>query len=176
MMIWYKKILSEKKTELIQASILSLLSTVLYTIFSFRYGHHFSWEPIEPIDQPSILARALYSAIVYVGPGALIYNLGFYKVLHDIIVKTLGLWRLYKRIKWTLWITLMLFAYWLVGVAVDITNSILSTGYNIGRLVLFISPVVGAFGFSLLAILLTNFLIAYKHSDSLASKSDSLKL
>ena len=73
----------------------------------------------------------------------MLYALGFYQKLHDIVVKEFGAWRLYKDIKKLVWSVLMAFTYWILPKIVHVLNAIVSFVYNILTLALYLSPALG---------------------------------
>ena len=142
---WHTKVLKEHKKEITYSAAFSFVVSLGYLIWSFAQGSVFVWQSISPIEQPSILVRVFYSALAFAVPGYLLYVVGFYKFLHNIIVRGLRDWQLYRGIKAVIWVGLILLMYEVFGVIVSIMNAILSFFYNIFKLVLYISPGIGVF-------------------------------
>lgn len=142
-MKWHEKILKENFKE-IAASVSSLLALGLaYSVSHFLLGREFEWVLIEPIDLPTIPVRIFYSALTFITLGRLLYVVGFYKGLHDVVVKAFDAWDAYKKIKSTVWVLLMLLVYIILPKIVDALNAILSFCYNVIRLIMYWHPVIG---------------------------------
>ena len=142
---WHTKVLKEHKKEITYSTIFSFVISLVYLVWSCAQGSVFVWQSISPIEQPSILVRVFYSALAFAVPGYLLYIAGFYKFLHNVIVRGLRDWQLYRGIKAIIWIGLMFLMYEVFGVIVTIMNAVLSFFYNIFKLVLYISPGIGIF-------------------------------
>ncbi|MFA5997553.1 MAG: hypothetical protein WC791_03645 [Candidatus Paceibacterota bacterium] len=146
-MSWHKNTLLKYKKEITQSAVASFFLALVYAVCSWHLGNTFIWESISPIEQPSIFVRGLYSALAFILPGALLYEIGYYKILHDIIVKGFGLWWLYNLIKAVTWIALMALMYFVFGLAIDVLNTIASISVNSFKFILYISPTLGLFLF-----------------------------
>lgn len=146
-MVWYRKTITDNKKEIISSAIISIIIAFAFSLWYFVTGKGFEWKTINPISQPSLLNRYFYSAFVFVTIGAFLYYVvKLWKILYFIFVKTLGAWGLYKLIKWALWTSLILIAYfYIVPVVVDILNVVISFFYNATILLLYLSPPVGIF-------------------------------
>lgn len=142
-MRWHEKILKEKGKELFSSSASLLAFALALSLWRFAFGKSFEWQNIEPIDLPTIPVRAFYSALTFGTSGALLYFSGFYKKLHDVVVKEFGAWKLYKGIKKVIWLALMGFTYWVLPKIVHVLNAIISFIYNILTLTLYLSPALG---------------------------------
>ncbi|MCR4328477.1 MAG: hypothetical protein NUV53_03075 [Patescibacteria group bacterium] len=68
----------------------------------------------------------------------------FYKVLHDILVKGMGLWGLYNFIKAVVWAFLMYISYqFIVPWLFDALNTSASILYNIVGIIMYALPPLG---------------------------------
>jgi hypothetical protein len=144
-MNWYQKALQKNKKDITYSAAFSFVVSLGYLIWSHFQGSVFIWQSISPIEQPSILVRAFYSALAFAIPGYLLYIAGFYKFLHNAIVRGLRDWQLYRGIKAIIWLGLIFLMYEVFGVIVTIVNAVLSFFYNIFNLILYISPGIGIF-------------------------------
>ncbi len=142
---WNKKALKEHRKEIIYSAASSFVISLGYLIWSHFQGSVFMWQSISPIEQPSILVRVFYSALAFAVPGYLLYVAGFYKFLHNVIVRGLRDRQLYRGIKGVIWMGLIFLMYEVFGVIVSIANVVISFFYNIFNLVLYISPGIGIF-------------------------------
>lgn len=142
---WNKKALKEHRKEIIYSAVSSFVISLGYLIWSHFQGSVFMWQSISPIEQPSILVRVFYSALAFAVPGYLLYVAGFYKFLHNVIVRGLRDRQLYRGIKAVIWLGLIFLMYEVFGVIVSIANAVISFFYNIFNLVLYISPGIGIF-------------------------------
>lgn len=143
-MPWYKRALTEYKQETLTSVVFALTVAIIALAWAYLIGDVFEWKRINPVPDPSIPVRLLYSALVYVTLGRILYLLGFYQVLHAFIVGGLGDWGLYHGLKKILWIGLMAMMYfWIVPFVVDVLNVTISFFYNVLNLILYMLPVVG---------------------------------
>lgn len=146
-MTWYKKVLAENRKEIITSAIVSIVITLAFSVWYFITGKGFEWRAISPISQPSLLHRYFYSAFVFVTIGAFLYHIvKLWKILHFIFVEILGIWKLYKLVKWILWMSLILSTYYyIMPTVVSVLNAVISFFYNITILLLYLTPPVGIF-------------------------------
>ena len=142
---WYKKVLKENQIEIYYSAVFSFVVSLGYLVWSHFQGSVLMWQSISPIEQPSILIRVFYSALAFAVLGYLLYVVGFYKFLHNVIVRGLRDRQLYRGIKGVIWIGLIFLMYEVFGVIVSIANAVISLFYNIFNLVLYISPGIGIF-------------------------------
>jgi len=142
-MTWYKKALVEHKKEIVNSAIFALIFALSLLLWNLGLGKSFVWRKIEPISAPNFFDRAFYSALVYVTVGALLYAVKFYKLLHYLIVRKMRDWKLYKQTKSLIWLVLILGMYGIFTKIVDLLNSIISFGYNVFGLLLYIAPPLG---------------------------------
>lgn len=113
-------------------------------LWHFVLGIKFELQSISPLSEPSIFVRAFYSAFTFCTLGLLLYEIGFYKMLHDIVVKTFGMWKFYNFVKAVLWLFLMYISYaYLVPWLFNVLNLSMSILFNIANLVLYVLPPVG---------------------------------
>lgn len=157
-MSWHKNTLLKYKKEITQSAALSFVLTLVFAIYSWHLGNTFAWESISPIEQPSILVRAVYSALTFATLGAIIYALGFYKILYAPYRGVKGGHKEYKKDKKAIWGILILLMYFvIIPVVVNVLNAIASFFYNIFKYILYLSPAVGIF-------LILTILISYIYS------------
>ncbi len=146
-MSWNKKALLKYKNELIQSTIISLLLTLVFSIWYILSGKRFEWQEINPISQPGILDRYFYSAFVFITIGAFLYYIvKLWKGLHFIFVKVSGSWELYKVVKWLVWTFLILITYfYIIPVIIGMLNAIISFFYNIFIWIMYVLPIPALF-------------------------------
>lgn len=145
-MFWHKNTLQKYKKEITQSAVASFIFALLYAVYLWHLGGTFIWEPISPIDQPSIFERPFYSALVFLGPGALIYSSGFYKILYAPFRGVRGGYKDYKKAKNDIWNLLILVMYlYVIPFMVSVLNTIASFFYNSFKFILFVSPFLGIF-------------------------------
>lgn len=139
-MTWYKQTLKKYGKEILLGAMFSVLCSLAFLIWIFVFDRTFTWINIEPIEQPSIFVRILYSALTFVTLGAFLYMIGFYKILYQFI----GDWGLFKEAKRIIWLLLMGFMFFIVvPVVVDLLNGIISILYNLLGLIVFSFPPIG---------------------------------
>lgn len=139
-MNWYQKTLKKYGKEILTGAIFSIICALAFLLWIYGMGKTFTWTEINPIEQPSLFVRLLYSALTFVTLGRLLYVIGFYKALYQI----LGDWRSFKEAKAIIWVLLMGAMFFvIVPTVVDILNGILSIGYNLPALILYAFPPVG---------------------------------
>lgn len=156
-MSWHKNTLLIYKKEITQSAVTSFVLALAFLVYTWHLGNTFVWHSISPIEQPKIFIRVFYSALAFVIPGALLYEIGYYKILHDIIVKGFGLWGLYNLVKAVTWGALMALMYFAFGLTINILNTIASFFYNLFNFILYLSPTLGVF-------LILTILISYTYS------------
>jgi hypothetical protein len=143
-MTWYRKILLERKEEILTAVSLAILLAFAIAGWYFLTGRTFEWYSISPVEAPSLLPRLFYSALVYVSLGAILYSLGFYKFLYSLYRGTRGGYRAYKEMKGLIWLLLILGMYFIiVPLVVDILNNVISFLYNLLVLLIYLLPSIG---------------------------------
>ncbi|MBU3978778.1 hypothetical protein KJ980_02935 [Patescibacteria group bacterium] len=143
-MLWYKKVLLKQKKEIVSSAIFTIIFALALLLWHFYLGKNFIWQKIEPISTPGFFERAVYSALVFITLGALLYWIKFYRFLHYLIVRKLGDWRLYRDTKNLIWGSLILIMYiWIVPFVVDLLNSSLSFIFNIYGIILYMLPPLG---------------------------------
>lgn len=139
-MTWYQKTLKKYGKEILTGAAFSIVCAFAFLLWIYGVGKTFTWTEISPIEQPSIFVRLLYSALTFVTLGRLLYVIGFYKALYQI----LGDWQSFKEAKAIIWVLLMGAMFFvIVPTVVDILNGILSIGYNLLALTLYAFPPVG---------------------------------
>ena len=141
---WYKKVLTEKRNEVFLAITLTATFSLAMLLWHYAMGQSFHWEATEPIEQPGLLPRLFYSALVFAGPGRWLFDAGFYKALYSLFKGTRGGYRAFTRAKADIW-HLMILATCFVVIpwAVNILNTLLSFTYNIVSLILYLVPPLG---------------------------------
>ena len=139
-MSWYRKVLKENKKEIASSAAFAVVFALAILLWHFALGKSFQWETISPIEAPSLLSRALYSALVFITFGAFLYWVKFYQVLYHIVSDR----QLYRGIKGLIWGSLILVMYfWVVPTVVELLNAIISFFYNIFNLTLYLFPPLG---------------------------------
>lgn len=141
---WYKRILTEKKKEIIASTTFALVFALSVALWHYFTGKVFEWQSISPVEEPDLLPRLFYSALVFVTLGAGLYAMGFYKFLYSLYRGSRGGYRAYKEMKGAIWVVLILSMYFvIIPVVVDILNAVISFSYNISVLVLYLFPPFG---------------------------------
>lgn len=141
---WQKITLKKHLKEILSSGTTYAILILVFLLWRFVLGIHFEWQQIEPFEQPSIFVRAFYSAFTFFTLGLLLYVARFYKVLHDILVKGMGLWGLYNFVKAVIWAFLMYISYqYIVPWIFNVLNTSISLLYNIAGLVLYTLPPIG---------------------------------
>jgi hypothetical protein len=120
----------------------TLFILLAMTIFQLLNGSPFVWRNIEPMDQPGLFARLLYSALTFVTIGALLYFIRFYQLLSSLFGHDRQGYRSAKKLIW-LGLMYLMFTV-LVPTGVNILNTILSFVYNIFVLMLYLSPIASS--------------------------------
>lgn len=161
---WYKDIII--KTLKKERRSFQLIFTVVFLLFLLVWnkftGKTFSWEWIDSISVPPYV-RLFYSALVFVSLGAVLYATGFYKILYQFFVGFLGDFKTYKEVKALIWIGLIALMYFkIIPWVVDILNILVSIGYNVLNLILYIFP---ALGVSLILGILITLFFHKRHHD-----------
>lgn len=157
---WYKRILREKKKEVLASAAFVILFSLAISLWSFFTGKAFEWQSISPVEAPALLPRLFYSALVFVSLGALLYYTGFYKFLYSFFRGggRAG-YRDYVAAKGFIWGVLILIMYFvIIPFVVDVLNGIISFFYNIFNLVLYLSP-----SFAISAIMFGGSYAIYRH-------------
>lgn len=135
-MSWQSKALKHNLKEVFSSAYLYVLSFAFVSIWYFYLDRPFVWEWIEPIDAPSFFERAFYSALVFIGPGYLLYKTKVYLILYQLFD-----FRTFKEIKSAIWGVLILAMYfWIIPKFVDLLNAIISIFFNLYKLVLYVAP------------------------------------
>lgn len=164
---WHKKTLVKNAKEIVSSGITYVILALVLLLWHFALGIKFQWQSISPLSAPSIFVRVFYSAFTFCTLGLLLYVLKFYKVLHDIVVKAFGMWRLYNFIKAVLWVFLMYTSYaYLVPWLFNILNGGISILFNIANLVLYALPPVGIALILSIIYLLSNKKLKHEHRRS----------
>ena len=141
---WYKKVLLKNARETVSSGTTYVILAFVLLLWYFALGLKFQWQSISPLSTPSIFVRAFYSAFTFCTLGLFLYVIGFYKVLHDIVVKVFGMWGLYNFIKAVLWLFLMYISYaYLVPWLFNVLNTSASILFNIANFVLYVLPPIG---------------------------------
>jgi len=141
---WYKKVLIKNTKEILSSAGTYFILVLVFLLWRFALGYQFKWQQIEPLSPPSIFIRSFYSAFTFLTLGLLLYIVRFYKVMHDILVKGMGLWGLYDAIKAVLWLLLMFISYqYIVPWLFALLNASASILYNIVGFILYALPPVG---------------------------------
>ena len=141
---WHKIMLKKHLKDVFSSGATYAILALVFLLWRYALGYQFARQDIEPFSPPSIFVRVFYSAFTFATLGLFLYVIRFYQVLHDILVKGMGLWGLYNSIKAIVWVFLMFISYqyivpWLFGV-LNIGVSIL---FNIANFVLYVLPPIG---------------------------------
>lgn len=140
---WYKKVLTENRKEVIRAALISLVVTTAFSLWYFIIGEGFKWTEYRFISEPTLSFRFL-SALVFASLGEILYDLGFYYVLHFVFVVILRDRAVYNQIKRVIWLSLMaIVGFIIVPWIIDLLNAIISFFYNIFNLILYLFPPLG---------------------------------
>jgi len=143
-MIWHKKVLKEKKKEIISSAAFAAIFALTVLLWHYFTGKSFEWQSINPVEAPGLLPRLFYSALVYATLGAAIFSTGFYKLLYSLYRGTRGGWRKYNKMKDRIWWGLILGMYFvIIPFVVNVLNAIISFFYNIFNLILYLFPQLG---------------------------------
>jgi len=154
-MTWYEKALKNNRQEIISGTIFAVTSALALLIWHYTFGATFTWDSISPISAP--WEYAFYSALVYLGPGAYLFNhTSFYKDLWRTFRKNMKAYHLHKAIKKIIWYSMAAIMLIIVIVAVYLLNTVISFFYNIIRLILFLNFPLG---FGLVAFLVSYLLM-----------------
>lgn len=141
---WYKKALLKNSKEIISSAATYVILALVFLLWHFALGFKFNWQQVSPLEAPDIFVRSFYSAFTFCTLGFVLYEMNFYKVLHDIVVKAFGMWEIYNLIKALLWLFLMYISYaYLVPWLFDILNTGASVLFNIANFVLYALPPIG---------------------------------
>lgn len=141
---WHKKVLLKNAKEVVGSATTYMILAFVLLLWYFALGIKFEWQTISPLSAPSIFVRVFYSAFTFCTIGLFLYAIKFYKVLHDIVVKTFGMWRIYNLIKAVLWISLMYISYaYLVPCLFNALNASALILFNTASLVLYALPPIG---------------------------------
>ncbi len=139
-MNWHQIEIKKFIKETLNTSAFAVIFLISLSTWHFALGQVFEWQSITPISEPSIFQRLLYSALTFATLGAILYELGFYKFLYQII----GDWQAYKEAKKIIWLLLMgLMFFIIVPFTVSVLNHIISFGYNILNFFIYIFPPFG---------------------------------
>ncbi|MEK7065990.1 MAG: hypothetical protein AAB965_00265 [Patescibacteria group bacterium] len=157
-MKWHKEVLIKKAQEIVGSGISYAILVLVFLLWRYALGNKFEWQNIEPLSPPSVFVRSFYSAFTFGTLGLLLYVLKFYKVLHDIVVKTLGMWKLYNFIKAVVWVFLIYASYeYIVPWLFNLLNTGVSVLFNVAGIVLYSLPPLG------IAIVLSATYILFKN-------------
>ena len=141
---WHNIALKKHLKDVFSSGITYAILALVFLLWRFALGYQFAWQNIEPFSPPSIFVRLFYSAFTFLTLGFLLYIARFYKVLHDILVKGMGLWGLYNGVKAVVWAFLMYISYqYIVPWLFSILNTGISVLFNSANLVLYTLPPVG---------------------------------
>jgi len=134
-MEWYKKTILSNIEKILLWSTYWILCISITIILNYFYWWNFNREVISPIETPWIIPRIFLSALAFYLPWAFLYKIYFYKFFYNILSK-----REFRDFKKIVWISLILFMYFMVQVVVDFLNSVFSFCFNSYKFFIFISP------------------------------------
>lgn len=139
-MVWYEKVIKDYSRETIIGVCVTLFVFLAMAIFQLSNGSPLVWQNIEPVDQPDLFARLLYSALTFVTLGAILYFIRFYQLMSWLFGSNRRGYRSAKKIIWVGLMYLMFTVF--VPAGVSVLNTILSFFYNAFVLTLYLSPVL----------------------------------
>lgn len=141
-MTWYERILKKNKKEIILSAVFVFALALITTLWHYFTGKSFEWQNISPIEEPALLPRLFYSALVYVTLGwFLFHKLKFWKFLYE-PYRGGGrrAYREYEKLKAAIWGLLILLMYFvIVPFVVGILNTIISFFFNLYILLLYLA-------------------------------------
>jgi len=141
---WHKDVLIKNAKEVFSSAVPYTIFVLVILLWRFALGMKFSWVHVSPLSEPEFFYRSFYSAFTFATLGLLLYLSGFYKLLHDIVVKGFGLWGLYNFIKAVVWLFLMFLSYqYVVPALFSVLNTSATILYNFAQVVLYVLPPVG---------------------------------
>jgi len=142
-MSWREKILKKHRKEIVLSAAFVLAFSLATALWHYFTGKSFEWQSISPIEQPGLLPRLFYSALVFAVPGWFLYHkLKFWKFLYA-PYRGGGkrAYREYEKLKAAVWGLLILLMYFvIVPFVVDILNAIISFFFNLYVLLLYVLP------------------------------------
>ncbi|MCY4089150.1 MAG: hypothetical protein OXF49_03450 [Candidatus Saccharibacteria bacterium] len=113
----------KSKKHLYFGILLVLLAGIL---LYYSLGLPFSWKWQTWIHSPTWADYGLLSLLVFIGPGALLYKLGFYRALHQLLGSS-GLYGLFKFATWLAMVVIVLVLIWAI---VWFANLMINLFYN----------------------------------------------
>jgi hypothetical protein len=141
---WHKEVLIKNTKEVFTSAVPYAIFGLVLLLWRFALGIPFVWVTVTPLSEPEFFYRAFYSAFTFLTLGRGLYYLGFYKLVHDIIVKGFGMWGLYNLIKAVVWAGLMFVSYqYIVPAIFTVLNTSATILYNVAALVLYTLPPIG---------------------------------
>jgi len=156
---WYTR---EIKKELISQSFWVTFSIAFFsgTVLAWNFlDYTYVLKQFEITSVP-IWSWPLYSALTFIGPGALIYKTKLHKNTYRLLKNIFGskkAWRLYKDFKKIFWGLLVLFTF---GIAIPLfikfLNLIITVGMNIWGIFLYTIPMLSITIILLVSITLIN--------------------
>lgn len=142
-MNWREKVLKKHRKEIVLSAAFVLTFSLATALWHYFTGKSFEWQSISPIEQPGLLPRLFYSALVFAVPGWFLYHkLKFWKFLYA-PYRGGGrrAYREYEKLKAAVWGLLILLMYFvIVPFVVDILNGIISFFFNLFVLLLYVLP------------------------------------
>jgi len=142
-MNWHEKILKKHRKEIVLSAVFALVLALTIALWHYFTGKSFEWQDINPIDEPGLVPRLFYSALVYVTLGwFLFHKLKFWKFLYA-PYRGGGRrdYREYQKLKAGVWGLLILLMYFvIVPFVVDLLNAVISFFFNLYVLLLYLLP------------------------------------
>lgn len=142
-MTWQENVLKRHAKKIIVSAAFIFVLALATAFWHYFTGQSFEWQSISPIEQPGLLPRLFYSALVFVVPGAFLYHkLKFWKFLYA-PYRGGGrrAYREYEKLKAAIWGLLILLMYFvIVPFVVDILNAVISFFFNLYILLLYSLP------------------------------------
>ncbi|MCT4617289.1 MAG: hypothetical protein N4A38_03710 [Candidatus Gracilibacteria bacterium] len=151
-MEWYKEEFLNMLEEYKKSTFLVLVFILILLIYRGISNNPYSWQEYNLISEPSLSIRLL-SGLAFIGPGKVLYDLQFYRILYFIFVTILNNRGLYRDLKKIIWYGLMFaIGFIIIPGFIDILNQVVSFLINIVLYLNLIIPVLGVIGFTFLII------------------------
>jgi hypothetical protein len=163
-MEWHKKAIIEgRKKTLISGAIAGCFFVVL-GVWMFATGKTFTWQSIEVLSPLPPWAK-LWSGLTFSTTGFLLFHLGFYKALYNMI----PFYPLYSLVKAIIWLLLTLLTYWFFDFIFKAVNVACSFFFNVWQLIVFVAPALGITIGMFLSALLVRYIVKNRNKHILHS-------
>lgn len=149
-MEWHMIAISEGYKKMFVSGAIACCFFVVLGTWMFATGKTFTWQSIEVLSPLPPWAK-LWSGLTFSTTGFMLFHLGFYKTLYNMI----PFYPLYSLVKAIIWLFLTLLTYWFFDFVFRAVNVACSFFYNVWQMVMFVAPALGiTVGISLLVVLL----------------------